>query len=99
MTEAEWLAYTDPMPMLAFLLGKVSDRKLRLFACACCLGFSHELDDPWIRKVVQVAFEAADDEARSGELGSLDRVAGRAARSSEYPDIAYAVANLTLSNP
>jgi hypothetical protein len=35
MTEAEWLTATDPGPMLAFLRGKASDRKLRLFACAC----------------------------------------------------------------
>jgi hypothetical protein len=35
MTEAEWLACTDPRPMLEFKWGKVSDRKLRLLACAC----------------------------------------------------------------
>src|SRR6516164_7753143 len=38
MTESEWLAATDPEPMLAFLRGKASERKLRLFACACCRG-------------------------------------------------------------
>lgn len=45
MTEAEWLASEDPSRMLASLMTNVplgngntapSDRKLRLFACACC---------------------------------------------------------------
>lgn len=42
MTESEWLTSTDPQKMLDFLRtqphmpGRVSERKLRLFACACC---------------------------------------------------------------
>ena len=36
VTEAEWLACDDPRPMVEFLNGKASNRKLRLFACACC---------------------------------------------------------------
>src|SRR5689334_4745214 len=33
MTEQEWLLGTDLVPMLKFLRGTATDRKLRLFAC------------------------------------------------------------------
>lgn len=36
MTEAEWLVATDPEPMLGHVARAVSDRRWRLFACACC---------------------------------------------------------------
>ena len=42
MNEVEWTC-ADPIPMLAFLRGKVSDRKWGLFACALLpthLGFA-----------------------------------------------------------
>jgi hypothetical protein len=36
MTESEWMGCVDPMPMLKFLRDKASERKFRLFGCACC---------------------------------------------------------------
>jgi hypothetical protein len=38
MTEAEWLGHTRPKAMLGLLLGKASDRKLRLFCIAALRG-------------------------------------------------------------
>jgi hypothetical protein len=42
MTEADWLAATDPQPMLGFLRKSrgVSERKVRLFDCGCCRRLS-----------------------------------------------------------
>ena len=68
MTETEWLASTDPQPMLEYLRGKVSDRKLRLFACACARQSRHLLDDQRSRTAVEVAEKYADGLATKEEL-------------------------------
>jgi hypothetical protein len=41
MTETEWLGCTDPASMLKSVRHRSSNRKLRLFACACCFRFRH----------------------------------------------------------
>lgn len=53
MTEAEWQAWTDPDPMLDFLHGRASDRKLRLFACGCCWRFVDWLDSDHDRRAIE----------------------------------------------
>jgi hypothetical protein len=69
MTEAEWLACTDAVPMLEFLRGQVSDRKLRLILC----GWSHldwkEMSEQG-RSAVEVAERFAD-----GFVSDADREA------------------------
>src|SRR5262245_26606537 len=68
MTEAEWLACADPMPLLEFVRTKASERKLRLFVCACCRRLWHHLTDRHSRKALAIAERYADGEATADKL-------------------------------
>jgi hypothetical protein len=68
MTEAEWHACPEPSPMLEFLHGKASERKLRLFAVACCRRVWHLLWDDFGRPTVEVSEQFADGESSLTEL-------------------------------
>jgi hypothetical protein len=62
MTESDWLASTDPGPMLDHLQsrGRASDRKLRLFACACSRRVEDLLEFPEHCDAVEAAERHAD---------------------------------------
>jgi hypothetical protein len=69
MTEAEWLACTDPTRMLEFLRRQptTSDRKLRLFAAACCRRVWDWLGEKSCR-AVEVLERCLDGVATADEL-------------------------------
>jgi hypothetical protein len=61
MTEAEWLACTDPTPMMDFVQEKASNRKLQLFACACCRRLLGLFPNAALRAAVQFGERDADE--------------------------------------
>jgi hypothetical protein len=78
MTGARWLACTDPTAMLAFLHGKASDRKLRLFAVACCRHLQSSWPSPpEYDKFLEWAELFADGAASAEDLARIgDEVTG-----------------------
>src|SRR4051812_38441466 len=84
MNEAEWLACADPTPMLEFLRGKASDRKLRLFTVACCRLFWDSLNLDATRSAIETAERYADNKATEEELSQARSAAHNAAWTARY---------------
>src|SRR5947209_16243000 len=74
MTEADWLACADPEPMLEALYDGASQRKLRLFAVACCRRVWHLLATDDCRQAIKLAERFADGLASEAELADAAEV-------------------------
>lgn len=97
MTEAEWNACTNPGRMLQFLEGKASDRKLRLFAVACCSRILSYVSDRRAKHILKVAERLADGLATNAErrvaaVGINDRQLGGTAASAAWGAVCCSVA-------
>jgi hypothetical protein len=68
MTEADWLTNTDPNALLGYMRGRVNDRKLRLFACACCYRIWHLLEEERCRTAAEMADRFAEGRCTQLEL-------------------------------
>jgi len=105
MTEAEWLECTEPQPMLDFLRGKASDRKLRLFAVACSRRVWHLLDGT-CRKAVEAAEISIDEGLSDIELAELKQALESAKRQDgdhsltmAYYGVRYVLGSLAPYHP
>jgi hypothetical protein len=77
MTESEWLACADPLPMLDALRGKASARKLRLFSCAAarlCSFYTLSKGSNDLKAILAIELWA-DGDAREKDVASADDVA------------------------
>lgn len=105
MTEAEWMTATDPTPMLEFLRDKATDRKLRLFAVACCRRVWHLIPEGASKHAVEVAERYADrlvgDRERSAAHRAKDicnEAKFAVARSRHFPNLVSRCATHCLMN-
>src|SRR5262249_23129239 len=103
ISEAQWLALTDPKQMIDHLTGDARKRKLRLFACACCRRLWHLIEDERSRAAVVAAERFADGEIDTDALAVADRDAHVAAEQisleSAHGRAAWACVNATYKKP
>jgi hypothetical protein len=91
MTEQERLACADPRPMLEFLRGKASDRKLRLFAVACCRRIWHRFKNRQNPRAAEVAEQFAEGNATLSALTIAREKARDLVREIDSEDVIFPV--------
>jgi hypothetical protein len=72
ITEAQWLTATLLGPMFDFLRGKATDRKLRLFFCACGRRTWPLLTQPEYQEAIEIGERFADGQATSEQIEEAD---------------------------
>src|SRR5690242_19542126 len=77
-----WQTCATPAVLLQFLSSRTSERKLRLFACACARQVWHLLPEEPSRSVIQVSERFADGRANVSELMEARQAAKLSAESA-----------------
>lgn len=80
MTPQLWKEQHSPIEMLNYLSGKVTPRKLRLFACACTHQVRHLMQSEAVKEAVLAAEQFADDDIPQDRL----RAAAEGTYSGRY---------------
>jgi len=101
MTEAEWLACTDPWPMLAHLDGKVDARRVRLMRVAAARSAWPEFSDERHRAAVEVGERYADglstDAERDAHMHELYGMFGQGGEFSRLDTPSFELRCLALA--
>jgi membrane protein involved in colicin uptake len=74
MTETEWMACPHPTPMLEFMRDRASNRKLQLFACACCHRLLGLFPNAAIQQAIEFSERDADQVATPEQWVQAERV-------------------------
>src|SRR5262245_48715963 len=87
MTEAEWAKCKDPDKMLDFLLERTTERKFRLFACACVRRHLDLLQGyRWSGKAVEAAEEFIDGRLTRAQMNRAASALDAAAEDEDLDD-------------
>ncbi len=97
MTAAEWLACDDPAAMVESARVRASDRKLYLFAVACCTRVWHRLADERSRHIVGVAEAFAEGVASRDDMDDATERAVDAEYDAEIESVAAAAAGAAMT--
>ena len=81
MTQSKWLKASDPQPMLEFLGERASDRKLRLFACACCRRSWHIAKMPRLQQALALLEAFIEGAAKDSDRGRAHKLGGQVLES------------------
>jgi hypothetical protein len=92
--EQAWLSCDDPQRMLTFLrdTGKLSERKARLFAVACCRRIWHLFHHQDVLNGVEVVERFADGQTNLEDLRETDELAMWAGDDATYHSMQEAAA-------
>jgi len=71
MTETEWLTCEDPKEMLVGLEGLVTERQLRLFACAYCRSVWKHITDRHTKALIRLTEGTAETADSEKELQAI----------------------------
>jgi hypothetical protein len=96
VTEQEWLRENDPHPILEFVRDTARERKLRLFACACCRRVWDLLKDSRSREAVELAEMYADGQIQQHRMKAAEQAA-KAAEEAERSKAAEAASLVTTT--
>jgi hypothetical protein len=92
MIETEWLACAEPVNMLEYVLkGRASERKLRLFACACCRLRYRSMPCDGMVEVIDLAERCADElttsESKDKMIEQLNNSCTQITQNDEREDL------------
>ncbi len=103
MNESMWRTGTDPQTMLLFLRNaqagkrlRISDRKFRLFAVACCRRIWHTLKATRFRQVVEMVERSADGNGDVRQAAQLVSNGDHSAVCAVVNTVAYQAAERTV---